>query len=191
MGRRLLFLGPPGAGKGTQAAMVATMIGIPHISTGEMLRQNVADATPLGREAAAIMEKGDLVPDDIVVAMVAERLGRDDAACGYLLDGFPRNTAQAAALAAEVGSDALEFALLLDVADEVLIDRLLARAEQLGRADDNEETIRRRLDVYRAETEPLAAWYPKHGVPVLVVHGVGTIPEVFARLAASLSEGSE
>jgi adenylate kinase len=190
MGRKLLFLGPPGAGKGTQAAMLAAVIGVPHISTGEMLRQNVAAATPLGREAAAIMEKGDLVPDDIVVAMVAERLGRDDAACGYLLDGFPRNTAQAAALAVEAGSDALELALLLDVADEVLVDRLLTRAEQLGRADDNEETIRRRLDVYRAETEPLAAWYPEHGVPVLVVHGVGTIPEVFGRLAVSLAERS-
>jgi len=168
--------------------MVATTIGIPHISTGEMLRQNVADETPLGVQAAAIMEKGDLVPDDIVVAMVAERLNRPDAGCGYLLDGFPRNTVQAAALAAEAGSDALEVAVLLDVADEVLIARLLARAEELGRADDNEETIRRRLDVYRAETEPLAAWYPEHGVPVLIVDGVGTIAEVFGKVVAPLAE---
>ncbi len=187
MGRRLLLLGPPGAGKGTQAAMVATAIGVPHISTGEMLRQNVVDATPLGLEAAAIMEKGDLVPDDLVVAMVAERLSREDAACGYLLDGFPRNTVQAAALAAEAGSDALEIAVLLEVADDVLITRLLARAEELGRADDNEATIRRRLDVYRAETEPLAAWYPDHGVPVMVVDGVGTIAEVFANVATTLA----
>jgi adenylate kinase len=168
--------------------MLATAIGIPHISTGEMLRQNVADATPLGLEAASIMERGDLVPDDIVVAMVAERLGRGDAGCGYLLDGFPRNIAQAAALAAEAGDDALESALLLDVDDDVLIARLLARAGELARADDNEETIRRRLDVYRAETEPLAAWYPEHGVPVLIVEGVGTIGEVFARVAAVLAE---
>ena len=98
MGRKILFLGPPGAGKGTQAERVARALGIPHISTGAMLRDNVTQGTELGKQADAIMKAGDLVPDDLVVAMVKDRLGQDDAVCGYLLDGFPRNTAQAAAL---------------------------------------------------------------------------------------------
>jgi adenylate kinase len=190
MGRRILFLGPPGAGKGTQAAMIARAIGVPHISTGVMLRAAVTEGTELGRQAEVIMAKGDLVPDELVVAMVAERLSADDARCGYLLDGFPRNVEQAEALVAEVGVDALEIGLLLDVDEEELVKRLLGRAEDLGRDDDNEDTIRRRLEVYRRETEPLVAFYPERGMPVVPVDGMGDIDEVFARLVRALADAS-
>ena len=185
MGRQLLFLGPPGAGKGTQAKLLATALGIPHISTGDMLRSAVAAGTDLGRRAESIMAAGDLVPDDLVVALVEERLAEADALCGYLLDGFPRNVEQARALDDAVGDDAIELALLLDVPEDELVDRLLKRAQAEGRADDTEATIRRRLVVYREETEPLVAHY---GARVLPVNGVGTIEEIFARMTLALAE---
>lgn len=188
MGRRILFLGPPGAGKGTQAAMLARALGVPHISTGDMLRAAVAAGTDLGRRAEAIMAAGDLVPDELVVALVAERLTESDAACGYLLDGFPRTLGQAEALSSKIGDGALELALLLDVAEEELVARLLNRARELGRTDDNDDTIRRRLRVYRDETEPLIGFYPEHGVRVLAIDGIGTIEEVFARLVTALAQ---
>jgi len=189
MGRRLLFLGPPGAGKGTQAVRLARAIGVPHISTGAMLRQAVADGTELGRKAEEIMAAGDLVPDDLMIALVADRLGQEDAACGYLLDGFPRNVHQAAALDLAIGEGAgLDAVVLLDVAPDELVTRLLERARQEGRADDNEDTIRRRLQVYRDETEPLVGYYPEHGVEVIPVDGSGTIDEVFSRTVSGLAE---
>jgi adenylate kinase len=188
MGRRLLFLGPPGAGKGTQAVRLARAIGVPHISTGAMLRQAVADGTELGRKAEAIMAAGDLVPDDLMIALVADRLGQDDAACGYLLDGFPRNVHQAAALDGAIGEGALEAVVLLEVGEDELVSRLLERARREGRADDNEDTIRRRLQVYREETEPLVGYYPEHQVAVIAIEGSGTIDEVFSRVVTSLSE---
>ncbi len=189
MGRKILFLGPPGAGKGTQATRVARALGIPHISTGAMLRDNVARGTELGMKADAIMKAGDLVPDTLVVAMVEDRLGQEDAACGYLLDGFPRNTSQAAALDAATGGEAIEIALLLEADEDELVDRLLKRAAEEGRSDDNEETIRNRQQVYRSETEPLITYYPENGVPVRTVDGLGTIDEVFARVVGALAEG--
>ena len=187
MGRRILFLGPPGAGKGTQATMLARALGVPHVSTGEMLRAAVAAGTGLGKQAEAIMAAGDLVPDDLVVAMVAERLNADDARCGYLLDGFPRNVEQADALDNRMGEGALEVAMLLDVEEEELVARLLNRARELGRTDDNEATVRRRLQVYRSETEPLVDFYPSRGVPVLAIDGIGGIEEVFSRLVSALA----
>ena len=190
MGRRILFLGPPGAGKGTQAERLARTLGIPHISTGEMLRRAVAQGTSLGLQADAIMTAGDLVPDDLVVAMVAERLVEDDARCGYLLDGFPRNTSQAAALDAEIGEGAMELALSLEVEEPELVARMLGRAAELGRADDNEETLKRRLAIYREETEPLLSYYPVHGVAVIAVDGFGSIDEVFIRVVSTLAERS-
>ncbi len=168
--------------------MLARALGVPHISTGEMLRAAVAQGTELGKQAEAIMASGDLVPDDLVVAMVAERLSADDGKCGYLLDGFPRNVSQAEALAAKAGDDAIELALLLDVGEQELVDRLLGRARELGRTDDNEETIRRRLRVYRDETEPLVDFYPERGIPVVAIDGIGTIEEVFGRLVMALAE---
>jgi len=184
MGRRVLFLGPPGAGKGTQAQLLATALGVPHISTGVMLREAVAAGTDLGRQADAIMAAGNLVPDDLVVAIVDERLRADDAVCGYLLDGFPRNPEQAAALSAVAGDDAIDVTVVLDVPTGELVARLLNRAELEGRADDNEETIRRRLDVYRAETEPLIEHYRERAV---FVDGLGSVEEVFARVALGMA----
>jgi adenylate kinase len=182
MARRILFLGPPGAGKGTQAQLLADAIGIPHISSGAMLREAVADGTELGKKAESIMAAGDLVPDDLVVAMIEERLAKDDAGAGYILDGFPRNVVQAKALQAALGDDAIDAMLLFDVGEDELVDRLLGRAEE-GRADDAEETIRRRFDVYRGETEPLIEAYADR---VIAVDGTGSDDEVFDRVQGAL-----
>jgi adenylate kinase len=184
MGRRILFLGPPGAGKGTQAKLLARALGVPHVSTGVMLRDAVAEGSELGEKAQAIMAAGDLVPDGLVIALVEERLGRADAACGYLLDGFPRNVLQAEALFRAIGGEAIETVLLLEVPEDELVARLLKRAADEGRSDDNEETIRRRLEVYKDETEPLVAYY---GGSVERVYGVGPVNDVFARTTLALT----
>ncbi len=186
MGRRVLFLGPPGVGKGTQAARLARLLGVPHISTGDMLRAAVTEGTELGARAEAIMKAGDLVPDDLVVAMVKQRFEKPDALCGYVLDGFPRNVVQAEALDEAMDGGAIEVAVLLDADEEELVSRLLLRATDLGRADDNEETIRNRLRVYRDETEPLTRHYPDHGVDVMLLEGIGSVDEVFARVIDAL-----
>jgi len=168
--------------------MLARAIGVPHISTGAMLRDNVARGTELGKRAQAIMAAGDLVPDDLVVAMVKDRLSQEDAACGFLLDGFPRNVSQAEALDAAIGEGALELALLLEADEEELVMRLLKRAHDEGREDDNEDTIRNRQKVYRDETEPLVGYYPDREVSVVAVDGMGSVPEVFARLVTALAD---
>lgn len=186
MGLRLIFLGPQGSGKGTQAARLARLMGVPHISTGVMLRQAVADGTELGKKADAIMQAGDLVPDDLVVAMVGERLAQDDARCGYLLDGFPRNVSQAEALDAVLESP-LDGLVQLDVPHEELMNRMLLRAEAEGRADDTEEGISRRLAIYWDETAPLSDYYRATGVRVYVVDGFGEIDEVTGRVALALA----
>ena len=187
MGRRLLLLGPPGAGKGTQAAMVCSAVGIPHVSTGAMLRDHVSRGTELGLAAKVIMDAGDLVSDDIVIAMVDDRLAQDDAACGFLLDGFPRTAGQAAALDDLLGVDrALEAVVTLEVDEDEVVQRLLDRAAKEGRADDNEETIRNRMTVYRELTEPLVAHYDEAGI-VRPVDGMGGIEEIFGRIAVVLA----
>ena len=183
MARRILFLGPPGAGKGTQAAMLARALKVPHISTGAILRDAVEAGTALGKQVESVMAAGDLVSDELVVAIVDERLHEDDARCGYLLDGFPRNVAQAEALNDAV-VDAIGTVLLLEVDTDELVGRLLKRAQDEGRADDNEETIRRRLEVYDNETAPLVEHY---GDAVITVDGMGSIDEVFARIALALA----
>lgn len=183
MARRILFLGPPGAGKGTQAAMLANALRVPHVSTGDMLRSAVAEGTELGKTAEGVMAAGDLVSDELVVAIVDERLRHEDARCGYLLDGFPRNIAQALALEGTV-ADAIDTVILLDVSTDELVARLLKRAAEQGRADDNEQTIRRRLDVYEAETTPLVDHY---GDTVLSVPGTGSIDDVFAKITLVLA----
>ncbi|MEN8237870.1 MAG: adenylate kinase [Actinomycetota bacterium] len=182
MARRILFLGPPGAGKGTQAAMIAKALHIPHISTGEMLRGAVARGTDLGKEVEGVMAAGDLVSDELVVAIVDERLSEPDANCGYLLDGFPRNTAQAEALNDAV-VNAIGTVVLLEADADELVTRLMKRAAEEGRADDNEETIRRRLEVYEAETAPLVSFY---GDAVHRVDGIGSIEDVFSRIMLAL-----
>ncbi|MCJ7726512.1 MAG: adenylate kinase [Acidimicrobiia bacterium] len=187
MGRRLLLLGPPGAGKGTQAAMVCRAVGIPHISTGVMRRDHVGRGTALGVAAKEIMDAGNLVSDAIVISMVEERLDQPDAACGFLLDGFPRTVAQAEALDALLGDGrCLEAVVSLEVIEDEVVQRLLDRAALEGRADDNEGTIRTRMAVYREQTEPLLTYYGGAGI-VRPVDGMGDIQEIFGRIAAVLA----
>ena len=156
-GKGLIFLGPPGSGKGTQAQELSKALKIPHISTGEMLRDAIAKQTPLGQKAQAYVDKGELVPDELLLGLIEERLNEEDAKKGWILDGFPRNVAQAEFLDKLLQKLAKfsEQAINLEVPDEVIIDRLLLR----GRKDDNEDTIRRRLEVYREKTKPVLDYY--------------------------------
>jgi adenylate kinase len=158
---KLIFLGPPGSGKGTQASLLAQHYSIPHISTGDILRHAIAEQTSLGQKAQAYMDKGELVPDDLVLAMVKERLRQPDVERGWILDGFPRNVSQAIFLEGLYENSArhAECVLNLDVPDEAILERLLKR----GRKDDSEETIRRRLEVYREQTAPLIKYYRDRG----------------------------
>lgn len=184
---RLIIMGPPGAGKGTQAARIATRYGIPAISTGDIFRANVSQGTPLGLEAKAYMDKGDYVPDSVTNAMVKDRIAEDDCAQGFLLDGYPRTLAQVEELdgmlaAADLKLDAV---LVLAVDDEELVQRLLHRAETDGRSDDTEEVVRHRQDVYNEQTAPLIATYDDRGLLVRV-DGMGDVDEVTARIGAAL-----
>ncbi len=186
---KLLIMGAPGAGKGTQATAIAEHYRIPAISTGAMFRDNVARETELGKQVKAIMDAGEFVPDEVTEAIVADRLSRDDAANGYLLDGFPRTMHQVEFLDALLAEKAekLDAVLSLTADDEELVSRLLQRAQIEGRSDDNEDTIRRRMEVYRAETEPLLQAYRDRGL-LVEVDGIGTIDEVRARITKALDE---
>ena len=178
---KLLFLGPPGAGKGTQAERVAQRLGIPHISTGEMFRRHVSSGTDLGREVKALMEAGEYVPDEITGRMLAERLTDSDCAHGFILDGFPRTLPQAELLDRLLEEDPLDRVVSLEVDVQVLLDRMMAR----GRADDTPETIRRRLEVYETQTAPLLELYGGRGL-VRTVEGSGRIPEISERIIQAL-----
>jgi len=182
MGRRLLMIGPPGAGKGTQAAMLCRAIGIPHVSTGAMLRDHVERGTDLGRQAKAIMDSGDLVPDEIVIAMVRERLAETDAECGFLLDGFPRTRPQAEALDEVLGDEGLDAVVAVEVPEDEIVRRMMLR----GRSDDTEEAVRIRLGVYGEQTAPLIEFYEDRGV-LRPVDGLGTEDEVLARIVGILA----
>ncbi len=210
---RLLFLGPPGAGKGTQAKRVAAELGIPHIATGDMLRQAVAEGTELGLQARAIMERGDLVPDNLVIAMLLERVGRDDATDGFILDGFPRTIAQAEALEARFGGAGLDAAVVIEVDTEEIVRRISGRrvcpnghvfhideapsstggvCDQCGdsvyqREDDRAETVRNRLHVYRDLTEPLIAFYGARDITMHVIDGVGGVDAITDAIMAALN----
>jgi adenylate kinase len=183
MKQRLLFLGPPGAGKGTQAQRLASARGLLHLSTGELLRAEVAAGSPLGQEAEAVMARGELVSDALVLAIVRQRLEAQSEGEGWLLDGFPRNLPQAEALAAllaELGQP-IELVVLLELDDAVLIQRLLSR----GRADDNEQVIRHRLEVYREQTAPLIRYYLEQGL-LQAVEAEGSVEQIGERITALL-----
>lgn len=184
---RLVLLGAPGSGKGTQAARLQQRLGVPHISTGDLLRAEVAAGTPLGQQAKEVMARGDLVSDEILLGMLEERLARDDVRRGFILDGYPRNLAQAAALDGLLQRLALPFdaAVQLQVDNELLIERLAGRAKAEGRADDNPESVRKRLQVYDEQTAPVIEFYRQHG-QLTVVDGVGGLDEVFDRILAAI-----
>lgn len=178
---RLLFIGPPGAGKGTQAARVAERLGIPHISTGEIFRDHVSEGTELGRKVKAIMDAGDYVPDEVTVEMLKERISQDDASDGFILDGFPRTPAQVESLDGIIGEAGLDRVVVLEVDEDELTSRMLSR----GRSDDTEETIRNRFQVYRTQTQPLLDVYSERSLTV-AVDGLGEIEEVTERILAVL-----
>lgn len=185
---RLVLLGAPGSGKGTQGEKLVAHFGIPKISTGDALRAAVAAGTELGRKAKAAMDAGQLVANEIVIGIVEERLGQPDARQGFILDGFPRNTAQAEVLDGmlqRLGHDGISKAVHLHVTDEEIVKRLLDRAVKEGRADDREDVIRKRIEVYNAETRPLLDYYQKQG-RVVTVQGIGSMDEIFNRILAVL-----
>ena len=185
---RLLILGPPGAGKGTQASRIAEHFGIPAISTGDIFRANIKNETELGLQVKSILASGGYVSDEITNAIVEDRLAQEDCAGGFLLDGYPRTLGQVDALDAMLAARgvALEKVLELTVDEDEVVERIVKRAAVSGRADDTEEVARERMAVYRRETEPLAAVYDEHGILVRV-DGMGEIDEVTARLIAALT----
>jgi adenylate kinase len=185
---RIVLLGAPGSGKGTQAALLKTELGIAHISTGDLLRAAVKAGTPLGLRAKAVMDAGQLVSDEIVLAMLEERLAAPDTKAGFILDGYPRNLAQADALdqlLKRIGQP-LDAVLKLNVPDADIIKRTEIRFKAEGRADDNPDTVRRRLEVYAQQTAPVADYYSRRGL-LAEVNGVGAIETIFARLLAALN----
>ncbi len=185
---RIVLLGPPGSGKGTQAALLTERINVPHISTGDLLRSAVAEGTPLGKKAQSFMDRGELVPDELMLGLIEERLGSADVKPGFILDGYPRNLAQARALdeVLERIEQPAEKALELVVDEEQIVERLARRAEEEGRSDDNEEVVRNRLAVYREQTAPVSDYYRDKGL-LEQIDGIGSIEEINRRLADALN----
>ena len=186
---RIVLMGPPGAGKGTQAVSLASQLGIPHISTGDIFRSNVANQTQLGVLAQKYMDAGEYVPDSVTNEMVKNRLAEPDAAAGFLLDGYPRTVAQVAELDAilhKLGT-AVDLVIELTVDIDEVVSRLVQRAQQQGRTDDSEEVIRRRLEVYAEQTAPLIDAYRARGL-LKAVDGMGEIEQVRARLAQLVTQ---
>ncbi|MGO2141331.1 MAG: adenylate kinase [Leucobacter sp.] len=183
---RLLIIGPPGAGKGTQASKIAEAYGVPAISTGDIFRANIKGGTELGQRVQAIIEAGELVPDTLTNEIVQDRLQQEDAAGGFLLDGYPRNVEQVHALDGMIEGDALDAVVLLEAETDEVVARLLKRAEIEGRADDTEEVIRHRQDVYAEQTAPLIELFTERGI-LVSVDGLGGIDEVAERIAVALS----
>ncbi|SFB14461.1 adenylate kinase [Nocardioides alpinus] len=182
-------MGPPGAGKGTQARYVADHFGVPAISTGDIFRANVSQGTPLGVEAKRYMDAGEYVPDEVTNLMVRNRIDEDDAAPGFLLDGYPRTLAQVTELDGmiEFTGHRLDAVVVLTVDSEELVQRLLQRAQTDGRADDTEDVIRRRQEIYLEQTEPLIGVYRERGI-LVEVDGMGEVDDVTARIFAALDE---
>ena len=185
----MLLLGPQGAGKGTQAKRIAAEYGLPHIATGDILRQAMAEDTPVGRRVKPIYDSGGLVPDDLMIELIRDRLSEPDTEDGFILDGFPRTLVQAEALDTmlrEIDKQ-LDLVLELQVPDEVAVERLTRRAALEGRPDDTPEGIRRRLELYHEETEPLVEFYRSRG-NVVGIHGDRTENEVFAEIQQALEQ---
>lgn len=184
---RLVLLGAPGSGKGTQAARLKEYLQIPHISTGDLLRGEVAAGTKLGLEAKEVMARGELVSDDILLGMLEDRLSREDVANGFILDGYPRNLVQAAALdelLTRIGQP-MDYAVQLEVPFDLLVERIAGRAAAEGRSDDNPESVRKRLDVYSNQTAPVIDFY-RQQAQLNVVDGVGELDEVFDRIIEAI-----
>ena len=184
---RLILLGAPGAGKGTQANFICQKYGIPQISTGDMLRAAVKAGTPLGLQAKAVMDRGDLVSDEILLGMLEDRLSRPDVSGGFILDGYPRNLAQCSALESLLDRirQPLDVAVKLDVPSELIVERIAGRAAAEGRLDDTPETVRARLRVYAEQTAPVADHFAAIG-KLVTVDGVGELDTVFQRILAAL-----
>lgn len=186
---RLILLGPPGAGKGTQAIKVAQFLKIPHISTGDIMRAEVASASSFGQEVKRYMDAGDLVPDKVVLGVIESRFKNKDCQDGFLLDGFPRTVAQAEGLNAIVSKlgQSLSSVVNIKVEDKYVVERILKRGLDSGRSDDTQEVIQRRLDVFKAQTAPLIAFYSKAEL-LLEVDGIGGVEEVFERILAVIGK---
>ncbi|MFN2141409.1 MAG: adenylate kinase [Candidatus Promineifilaceae bacterium] len=188
----IILVGPPGAGKGTQAKLLQERFDLPQVSTGDLFRYNLQNETDLGKLARTYMDRGELVPDEVTVAMVKARLSQDDCAGGAILDGFPRTLAQAEALdelLADLGGK-IDVVPSIEVPQDVLVERLLKRAILEGRADDNEETIRTRMQVYEDQTKPLLDYYGEKGL-VVPVDGQQAIDEVQEDLAKVIDEATQ
>lgn len=186
----LVLFGPPGSGKGTQSEKLVDKYGLIHLSTGNLLREEIANKTPLGLEAKSIMDKGQLVPDEVVIGMIDSSLEKHKDAKGFLFDGFPRNTAQAEALdkLLNLKKEEIKQVLILDVDEEELIKRLVLRGKTSGRSDDADENVqRKRQEVYKKETLPVAAYYSKQK-KVTNVNGMGDIEDIFNRLSSSIDK---
>jgi adenylate kinase len=189
----IVILGPPGAGKGTQGKLVAAEEGIPHINTGDMFRAECAAGTKLGERVKAILDNGDLVPDNVTIEVVRARLGQDDTENGFVLDGFPRTLTQAEALdrvLAELDRGELCAVLDFHVSDEIALQRLLGRARIEGRSDDTPDKIQHRLDVYHEQTEPLVDYYRTRGL-LVGIHADQTVEQVFAEVQQVLSTAKQ
>lgn len=180
------MMGPPGAGKGTQGALLARRLGIPRYSTGDILRQALRDGTAMGLEARRNMHSGELVPDDVILGIVGEALDSEESSRGFLLDGFPRTVAQAEGLRALLSKMGQELDAIVDLS--VDDDEIMRRLSTRGRKDDLQETIRRRLEVYRAKKKPLLDWYEDTGVRIVSVEGVGDIDEIQAHILGCLTQ---
>lgn len=187
MSNRIILIGPPGAGKGTQAARLSEALSIPAISTGDIFRANVAGETELGKTAKRYMDAGEYVPDEVTNSMVADRLSQDDATDGFLLDGYPRTAAQVAELdrMLESKGHALDHVVELTADTDEVVTRLLARAKEQGRSDDTEDVIRRRLEVYAEQTQPLTSEYSGRGL-LRQVDGLGDVAEITERILAAI-----